>query len=510
MKSYSVVLLSAFALSACSESRSPAPVAQAPTQELGNFLQDFYRDSREAMNRVPTKRDQQGRVITETESPFGDAAIRSGDYLATRDQVRTKISRRFSQSRPFEIQSAPATNDRVENLVELPTIMRSLREMEENQLTTQELKRRPWSDSYWPMNRGMTGVRYADPSFPASNDWSRNFEYISRFPAQRMLAEGHEDNLAPSEKYDFLMGDTDFTLTQGSWSSAKDREKVEIWPGICDGWSASAIFDDEPVRTIAFKTDDGRKLRFFPSDIKGLSSLLWAKGNYLTKFLGARCTIKNPPTDEVGRTIAPECLDSNPGTWHLAVVNQLGVAKRSLIIDATYDYEIWNYPVWKYEYSYFNPQTLQTYDHWRDAVVPYDRFKIDKFRKYRSPQTKYVAGISMVVSYMVENMPSHREGSLSTSKSVHYIYDLELDSNLSIVGGEWYVNRHPDFIWVPQVGARAVSSEDGTLGDPAEWSGDGLPPSKWTQASRNAAQKLQPLAAVVNRLIQLSHAEPKP
>ena len=32
-------------------------------------------------------------------------------------------------------------------------------------------------------------------------------------------------------------------------------------------------------------------------------------------------------------------------------------------------------------------------------------------------------------------------------KVVTYWYDLELDEDNNIVGGEWYTNRHPDFLW---------------------------------------------------------------
>jgi hypothetical protein len=245
-------------------------------------------------------------------------------------------------------------------------------------------------------------------------------------------------------------------------------------------------------------------VRFYPSDIKGLASLLWAKGSVPTNFIGNRCSVRRPPRDEMGRVIAPECHDSNPGTWHMAVVNQLGQARRPLIMDATYDYEVWNHPVWQYKYTYFNPQTLQPARGWREAVTPLARFSLDKFRKYRSPAARYVVGVAMQATYMIEIKPSHRQGPHASSRTVRYVYDLELDDSMNIVDGEWYTNLHPDFLWITRKGARALSVEDPSLGSPDLWAVTAGPPEGWTRSARIAAQHLQPLAAVVDRLVALS------
>ncbi len=41
-----------------------------------------------------------------------------------------------------------------------------------------------------------------------------------------------------------------------------------------------------------------------------------------------------------------------------------------------------------------------------------------------------------------------------------YHYDLELDSSGRIVGGEWYQNRHPDFVWMPLSNSVAANGPD--------------------------------------------------
>jgi hypothetical protein len=110
----------------------------------------------------------------------------------------------------------------------------------------------------------------------------------------------------------------------------------------------------------------------------------------------------------------------------------------------------------------------------------------------------------MTITYMVETTPSHDEGPRVAPESVAYVYDLELDQNEKIIGGEWYSNIHPDFIWTPRVGARAISGQDPTLGDPQQWDGVTAIPPRWVAAAPYASALLQPMAAVVERLVKMS------
>jgi hypothetical protein len=41
------------------------------------------------------------------------------------------------------------------------------------------------------------------------------------------------------------------------------------------------------------------------------------------------------------------------------VAAQRTVSRRAMIMDATYDYEVWNQPIFSYEYQYFNPATMR-------------------------------------------------------------------------------------------------------------------------------------------------------
>lgn len=469
--------------------------------DLDKYLKSFYADTAATMRVTPAKWDASNHRVVSRDTPFSSMSDKLKYYRS--QKMASSVDR-------FELEgmvpSPPRTNDLVENLVQVPHIMRHLQEMEDANLTSQDLANKPWSDSYWPDDHGMIAARYADPSYPNSSDWQANLAYTQEFSASALVAQNNTKDLAPSEKYDSLMGDSSFTLTKAAWSTIQSLGAVASWEGICDGWSAASVSLGEPTHAVTLTgATGGTPIRFFPSDVKALSTLLWAKGSYAKNFVGAICDQVNPPRDSNGRVIAPECQGNNPGTWHMAVVNQLGQAQRALIIDASNDNQIWNFPMWHYKYSYFNPQTLQTLNHWSDAIIAYDQFTIDKFKSYRSPQVKYVVGISMEISYMIEVTPTHNDGAVAMSRTVHYVYDLELDANDQIIGGEWYTSIHPDFLWTPRLGAAAVSIEDSMISDPNVWTGSSPMPSGWAQSAQRASQYLQPLAAVVQQLVKFSH-----
>ncbi|HEX4925990.1 MAG TPA: hypothetical protein VFV50_17995, partial [Bdellovibrionales bacterium] len=172
---------------------------------------------------------------------------------------------------------------------------------------------------------------------------------------------------------------------------------------------------------------------------------------------------------------------------------------------ATYNYEVWNHAIYGYEYVYFNPQTLEPTKRLNKAIVPVSRFTIDKFKKYRSPETHSVIGVSMNVTYMTPLRSNHSENQTNLNKTVNFVYDLELNDKGEIVGGEWYTHFHPDFLWTPAVGARAVSVADDGI-NPAEWDASSPLPTSWMTAGRTAGTRGQPLAAIVERLVDRSKA----
>ena len=266
---------------------------------------------------------------------------------------------------------------------------------------------------------------------------------------------------------------------------------------------------ERPAKAIQVKTFDNKDITFYPSDIKALTSLLWAKNDYQSRFIGGRCNIKGPERDpETSRVNDPNCRDNNPATWHIAIVNQIAVARRSFVMDATFDYEVWNQPVLEYRYRYFNPKTKRETDDLSKAIVNLDQFKNDKFKKFRAHNAKKVVGVEMVVEYLSEGEPvqeNYNRAADDFTTEVVYRYDLELDSTDQLVGGEWYTNSHPDFLWVPVRGTKARSEVDRSMvrmGEP-KFSGNSVPKS-YRHHARRASRRGAPLLEVVEGLINKS------
>jgi hypothetical protein len=420
---------------------------------------------------------------------------------------------------------SPITDDdRPEDLIDMNKneILRDLKSIEAHSLMSGHAATPPWSGSFWPLSNGLIAARYADPHYPRSKIWAENYQYILNTPPSEAPANAELFNhFSPAEKYDLIIGASDFSLTQAMWdggireysdSCANSNNQdcmVLNWEGLCHGWAVAAIIYPEPKYTFQVSTAHGKSLQIYPSDVKALQSLLAAYAPPQRRFIGKRCRLKDPPTDEVGRVLDPSCNDTNPATLHLVLVNQMGIKQSSFIMDSAYDIEVWNYPIDSYRYNYFNPQTLEITQTLESATVTKDQYTLDKFKKYRSPQVAAYVGIAMDVTYTVPTVPTAREQMRSRTHTVTYLYDLELDAEQNIIGGEWYTNLHPDFLWKPIATSTPITPGDTQISHREEWDGSAPLPATWQKAARMPVQHKLPLASIVERLSQLSQIPAK-
>lgn len=120
----------------------------------------------------------------------------------------------------------------------------------------------------------------------------------------------------------------------------------------------------------------------------------------------------------------------------------------------------------------------------------------------------------MKTIYTAETLPQRSSRDTPASDklvAVKYIYDLELDSDHRIIGGEWYTNKHPDFLWTPPVDTSPTSEGDKLLNQrtpqtQARWNPKTEPvPSSWGEAAKVSSRYRQPLARIVESLFELSH-----
>ena len=411
----------------------------------------------------------------------------------------------------LRLSAAPQANDLPQNLVDQFSVQ-TLDQIEQAGLQSSQLPEQPWSDYYWAMFEGGITNRYTDPQYPHSKIWRNNENYLLQHSCS-------VDQLSPAEKYDLLVGDPHQTLTQSILADSRRYVRadgtIETWMGICHGWAPASFMMKRPVHQIDVLAADGHtRIPFFPSDIKALASMLWASTSPPSRFIGGRCKNPNPPQNEVGRILSQDCFDTNPASWHLSVVNQIGVAQRSLIMDASFDYEVWNQPIYAYSYSYFNPLTRKAVATLAEATVRKESYRpSDPFAAYRHPQAAWMVGIAMKLIYTGETLPkktSKDSPELDRLLAVRYLYDLELDAQHRILGGEWYTNQHPDFLWLPPADTQPLSEGDKLLQqrDPQPtltWQplNEAIPPA-WAQAAQTASRAHQPLAKVVETLIQHS------
>jgi len=518
-------------------------LADARKQLIKDFLQEFKGDIKQLMDRPVPKLFSNGQQAAVQKYPKNSESFREEDNKAKK-QINEEIffiGQKQGYTRHDNVRNLFDPFDyRDPNAFDQGDIKYDLRELK----TEAKLPTVPWSADYWAIAKGQTAHRYADEELEAliEKDYEEHgdlkFSTIQNYkpqPGDFNYVKGLNDERArtealkiysPAEKYDILVGDANFSLTNYTKDESARYADVdgfiEGWMGICHGWAPAAYEDDRPLNTIEVTAADGRtKITFYPDEIKALSSLKWAKSRHSSHFIGGRCNIKEDDITEdqkdpkTGKILIDQCFDTNPGTWHLAVTNKIGEEKKSFIMDATFDYEVWNQPVYSYNVTYFNVKESEQKNNLQDAVISLAELGADdKFYGVRSADLRatQVVGVIMEVVYVAENSPNPGKPSDDVLVDVVYAYDLELDANYNIVGGEWYTNQHPDFLWTPkknewprnridtwakrQLRGRKAESIAGL---------NQLLGYSLTEASRMSVQNdVSPLGAVVDMLIALS------
>ena len=358
--------------------------------------------------------------------------------------------------------------------------------------TKGETKESPWSGYYYPISYGGVSARWGDGSFTEflGDMEEKSYEGMVKFYTQPedffntfsdILTTGKQlMHYSAAEKYDLLVGDMDFSLTKAhkelGYKYVDEDGKVADWMGICHGWAVASYRDKRTLKDVEVMSLDGKhKITFHWDDLRALLSLKWAQSSLTTQtlYVGGRC---NKSEDELkldektGRVLDEECNDTNAGTWHLIVANKVGIQRESFVFDATFDLEVWNHPIRHFKVDYHHPLTWKT-GSLAESIVPIDReFKkkdpLYRFRKNR--RAKKVVGVSMEVGYISESLPLPSSPHGDVLYTTYYYYDLELDRNNNIVGGEWRseedgfdsILRHPDFIWTVKENSKANNSID--------------------------------------------------
>jgi hypothetical protein len=353
-----------------------------------------------------------------------------------------------------------------------------------------------WSGHYWPHYQGSLGVRYRDNGFILLMKDHEQYDKFKELKEKTPLYTygGKESLLSPAEKYDLVVGDPLMSLTMFSWEIGEKAEKlgkVPTWRGICDGWSAASQMMPRPTKSVILKTPSGTPITFYPEDIKALGSQLYARAQKNVIFLGKRCY-------PVVGMFTGGCDATNPGTLHKAIVNRVGVLKKSFNADISKSSEVWNYPIKSYKLTYYNVFSDVESSDFKKVYELFEKKHRFKRSNRRHERTYAIVGVKAEVIF-TDMRDAHKLETDGIEQDVNlvktYLYDLELDRNFTILGGEWY-SSGPDFIWAPNDVTYPVS--------------DGEVPTKPVTGNeiRTAAQissKIgQPLSIIVQKLFEES------
>lgn len=441
-------------------------------------------------------------------------------------------------------------NSRVSRMTEEARPMMNIYEMDRAGLKERNTKIQPWGGYYWALNRGQIANTWQDKNYVQFWEmigWENNVRTWKKRRAEKLpsvmnMSEKDLAELAPSEKYDLLLGDTNFDLTNRVWQFAeswgnskkwgflssieipegyripKANRLMALWEGICHGWAVAAGVYPRPEKTVTIKLPNGKSLPFYPDDIKALVSLMYANSILQDNVLieGYRCDDKNPPQDEYGRfidempkkegeAVLPRCADVHPAIWHASLINITGIQGRSLITEIDADAVVNNHPLSGYKFEWFNPRTGRKTSDLNKAVINLADYR-DPYKSSRSPQAVKLVGVELKMIYLKWSNPKDdltngpENDKLDDRKMM---YDLELDAEGNIVGGQWRATptasfvssgsgrdnnnnpptvKQPDFFWVvPKNNSIYVKNLN-----LEPWDGRGQVPASWTQASRGA------------------------
>lgn len=388
--------------------------------------------------------------------------------------------------------------------------------------------RKPWSSSYFPVRNGIISVRYNTNPFntigsvnnvgvfgryytlvQSINKYSQPRDH-GRIVGSRAFESFVNQNYSPSEKYDLLVGDTSYTLTnflkRRSASMATNGD-VPSWFGICHGVAPATYFFNKPNRPVTVLAADGEtRITFLPDDIKALASQFWAQAKYRTRFMGGRC---NHTKFTPGWYSDPGCKSLNPASVVITLGNVLGRQRRNFVLDPNSDPEIWNEATYAYEMRYYNPVTNRFSGNPLASKISIGQIRSSRnafLRKVAANATRattHIVGVFARITYAINNQL--RWGHTSNpdqSKTQGLDAVLELDRNNNIIGGEWKTDSYPNYMWrfderypIEGVSDRYITS----------YSGSASQVRSFTNYARAASNRGQPLKAIVNYFINASN-----
>ena len=171
------------------------------------------------------------------------------------------------------------------------------------------LQDKPWADTYWPLNKKGLSQRWN------GNESFESFEEQAQAARDALAAEPTEGQepwaaswtLSPAEKYDTLMRDDGYGMTEEGWTvydKYEDYEHNWSWMGHCHGWAPAAYLEQAPAASVVADID-GKRVLFTEGDIRGLLTKAYSTNSMSegTLFMGTRCNARTIIKDDLGRIV---------------------------------------------------------------------------------------------------------------------------------------------------------------------------------------------------------------
>lgn len=364
-------------------------------------------------------------------------------------------------------ESSPSEGDEAWNAANNPVIMGFNKLKNAYQYTNTfsslplkaQLSSYPWASDYWPNSKGGASYRWQ-----AGNDAIKKLKETNpeaSASAQRKAAEPYfsyptfgEPNpglttaqLSPVEKFDLLRGDSSFSLSAAerqrtevmktvAGSPSYDAEfKIPSWYGLCHAW-APAAYHFKPVADVQVTGPNGKAIYFTAGDVQALLTMFFDRVNPTqeTQFLGGRCeeSFKELMKKVKDKTLTPEaylkavsasnCRDTNAGSFHLVLTNQIGRLREPFVVDITRDQEVWNHPIVAYESRVVGEEAP-------NAQV--------------AAGTQKMLKIKTAMFYVRTISPNITGKTAYAYDFTTYTYFVELNSKGEIIGGQWIDKENP-------------------------------------------------------------------
>jgi hypothetical protein len=286
--------------------------------------------------------------------------------------------------------------------------------------------RAPWAGNYFPMDEGGIANRWQQPQgFQLTEkEWTQpTREEIFK------LSPAKIDMLSPSEKYDLMKGDYEFSVTRHELKARGPLREIPVqaWEGFCNGVRCAGINLKEPQRSIVIENPDGLKITFHSADLKALAG---ASYFYVEKYaqLGS-------PSKAKARAEAPP----NAAVFDVALRFYLAEKQKAFVIDSHLGAEIWNESIIGFERKLSEPLALTAEE---QARLPWAVRKIIVHVKLET-----LAEIDIANSNR-NTKPQVAAGDLN--KEIKIAYTLYLDGAGKAFDGAWLKSsgtRGVDFAW---------------------------------------------------------------